>query len=59
MIGYEDEAIILLDGCSAYLSEIFLQLLTWNNIYPFFEPAGTSYQVQVLDLGVFGLQKHF
>ena len=57
--GYEGEAILLLDGCSAHSSEIFLQLCTWNNIYPFFEPAGTSDQVQALDLGIFGLQKHF
>ena len=59
LTGYTDEVILLLDGCSAHSSELFLELCTFNNIYPFFEPPGTSDQVQALDLGIFGSQKHY
>lgn len=36
LTGYTGEAILLLDGCSAHTSELFLELCTFNNIYPFF-----------------------
>lgn len=44
--GYTGEATLLLDGCSAHTSELYLELCTFNNIFPFFEPPGTSDQVK-------------
>lgn len=55
--GYQDEAILLLDGCTAHNSDYFLDQCGFYNVIPFFEPAGSSDQVQALDLGIFGIQK--
>lgn len=55
--GYQGEAILLLDGCTAHSSDYFLDECTYYNVIPFFEPAGSSDQVQALDLGIFGIQK--
>ena len=54
---YDGEAILLLDGCTSHTSDIFLDECSFQNVYPFFEPAGSSDQVQALDLGIFGIQK--
>ena len=55
---YQGEAILLLDGCSAHSSNLFLDECSYKNVYPFYEPAGASDQVQALDLGIFGVQKN-
>ena len=56
-LGYEGLVVLTLDGCTAHLSDRFLDSCTFYNVYPWFEPAGTSDQVQALDLGIFGNQK--
>ena len=43
--------------CTSHFSDLFLDECTYNGIFPFQEPSGTSDQVQALDLGIFGLQK--
>lgn len=48
----------MLDGCSAHSSNLFLDECSYSNVYPFHEPAGSSDQVQALDLGIFGIQKN-
>ena len=57
--GYRGDAILLLDGCSSHVSDYFLDICTYYDIYPLFEPPGSSDQVQALDLGIFGCQKHY
>ena len=54
--GYKDTAVLLLDGCLAHCSDYFYDQCTYYDVYPFFEPAGSSDQVQALDLGIFGIQ---
>ena len=54
---YDGLAVLTLDGCSSHISDFFLDECTHTNVYPFYEPAGTSDQVQALDLGIFGNQK--
>ena len=55
--GYEGVAVLTMDGCSSHFSDFFLDECTYQNIYPWKEPPGTSDQVQALDLGIFGRQK--
>lgn len=57
--GYTGEAILLMDGCSSHFSDYVLDEFTYYGIIPFQEPPGSSDQVQALDLGIFGVQKHF
>lgn len=38
-------------------SDYFLDECTYNGVFPFQEPAGSSDQVQALDLGIFARQK--
>lgn len=57
--GYTGMEIILLDGCTSHFGDFFLDECSYFNVFPFQEPSGTSDQVLVLDLGVFGVQKHF
>lgn len=54
---YDDEAILLLDGCTPHSSDSFLDECSYQNVYPFFEPLGSSDQIQALDLGIFAMQK--
>ena len=51
------KVILLLDGSTAHSSDYFLDECTYYNVIPSFEPAGSSDQVQALDLGIFGIQK--
>ena len=53
----EEKALIMLDGCTSHFSDVFLDECSYNNVYPFQEPAGSSDQVQALDLGIFSVQK--
>ena len=55
--NYDGEVLLLLDGCSSHFSEFFLDECTFFDVYPWQEPAGTSDQIQPLDLGIFGAQK--
>ena len=55
--SYNGLAILTMDGCSPHKSDYVLDEASANNVYPFFEPPGTSDQVQALDLGIFALQK--
>ena len=57
--GYTGIVLLLLDGCSSHFSDFFLDEATYNGIYTFQEPPGSSDQVLALDLGIFGIQKHF
>ena len=57
--GYTGLILLLLDGCSSHFSDFFLDEATYHGIYIFQEPPGSSDQVQALDLGIFGIQKHF
>ena len=47
----------MLDGCSAHFSDYIQDECTFYNVYLVNEPAGSSDQVQALDLGIFGIQK--
>ena len=47
----------MLDGCTSHFSDFLLDECTYFNIHLWQEPAGTSDQVQALDLGIFGIQK--
>ena len=55
--GFKGTAILLLDGCSSHFSDYFLDECSFHGVFPFQEPAGSSDQVQALDLGIFGIQK--
>ena len=46
-----------MDGCSSHFSDYFLDEASYHGVYPWQEPAGTSDQIQALDLGIFGIQK--
>ena len=54
---YEGTVVLTLDGCTCHNSDLFLDDCTYAGIYPWFEPAGSSDQVQALDLGIFSCQK--
>ena len=56
-LGYDGPVILSYDGCSAHISDYFLDEASFHGVYPWQEPAGTSDQVQALDLGIFGIQK--
>ena len=55
--NYKGTAILTMDGCSCHFSDYVLDECTYHGTYPVQEPAGTSDQVQPLDLGIFGIQK--
>lgn len=55
--NYSGPILLLLDGCSAHFSEYFLQECLYYGIAIFIEPPNSSDQLQVLDLGLFGIQK--
>lgn len=44
-------------GGSSHFGDYFFDECTFLNVYPWQEPAGSSDQVQALDLGIFGIQK--
>lgn len=54
---YEGTCVLMLDGCTSHFCDYFLDECSYNNVYPFQEPSGSSDQVQPLDLGIFGAQK--
>lgn len=56
-LNYKGDVVLMLDGCTSHFSDFFLDECTYNGVYPFQEPAGTSDQVQALDLGIFSIQK--
>ena len=55
--SYTGTVLLTLDGCSSHFSDYFLDECSYHGVYAFQEPAGTSDQVQALDLGIFGVQK--
>lgn len=55
--NYHGTALLLMDNCTAHLSDLFTDECLYHGIYPFPEPPGSSDQVQALDLGIFGIQK--
>ena len=55
--NYSGPILLLLDGCSAHFSEYFLKECLYYGIAIFIEPPDSSDQLQVLDLGLFGIQK--
>ena len=57
LTGYQGEVVLLLDGCTSHCSDYFLDQCTFYNVIPFFEPPGSSDQVQALDLGILRIQK--
>lgn len=54
---YQGPCILLFDGCTCHNSDFFLDECTFRDVIPVQEPANSSDQVQVLDLGIFGIQK--
>ena len=54
---YDGEVVIMLDGCSSHSTDDFLEECMYNGITIFELPPNCSDQIQVLDLGVFGIQK--
>ena len=57
LLNYKGDAILMLDGCTSHFSDFFQDECTYNGVYPFQDPPGTSDQVQALDLGIFSIQK--
>ena len=55
--GYDQQAILLCDGCTSHFSDAFLDDCVYYGVELIVEPAGSSDQVQALDLGIFGIQK--
>ena len=55
--NYLGPVILTMDGCSSHMSDYFLDEAFYHGVIPWFEPAGTSDQVQALDLGIFAIQK--
>ncbi len=55
---YEGPALLLFDGCTAHSSDFFMDECTYYDVIPIQEPASSSDQVQVLDIGIFGIQKN-
>ena len=55
--NYSGDVVLLLDGCSSHSTDFFLDECTYNGITIFELPPNCSDQIQVLDLGMFGIQK--
>ena len=55
--NYKGLAVLTMDGCGSHFSDYVLDECTYHGTYPSQEPAGTSDQIQALDLGIFGIQK--
>lgn len=55
---YQGPCLLLFDGCTCHNSDFFLDECTFNDVIPVLEPANSSDKVQVLDLGIFGIQKN-
>ena len=54
---YSGPIVLLIDGCSAHFSDYFWDECTYYGVFVFVEPPGSSDQLQVLDIGLFGIQK--
>ena len=57
LYNYTGDVILMLDGCTAHFSDFMLDECSYNGVFPFQEPAGSSDQLQALDLGIFAIQK--
>ena len=56
-ICYEGLVLLMFDMYAAHSSDFFIDECTFNDIIPYQEPASSSDQVQVLDIGIFCVQK--
>jgi hypothetical protein len=56
-LQYDGHGIVLLDGCSAHLSDYIEDECVWQGIEYIFLPPHSSDQVQPMDLGIFAVQK--
>ncbi|OHT00012.1 hypothetical protein TRFO_33435 [Tritrichomonas foetus] len=54
-LNYYGEAMLILDNCSSHLSDEFLDECLYHKVIVNFIPAYSSDQLQVLDLGLFGI----
>lgn len=52
-----NRAVIILDGCSCHCNDDFLNECIYQNVIPIFLAPHSSDQAQMLDLGIFGVQK--
>ena len=57
VLHYEGLAILIIDGCSAHVSDWFLEECLFRRISVIFLAPHSSDQTQPLDLGVFGIAK--
>lgn len=57
LFQYDGPVVLLIDGCSSLFSEYFLEECLFYGNVVFFEPPDSSDQLQVLDIGLFGIQK--
>ena len=55
--GYSGPGLIIADGCTAHKTEVFNSVCERLNLRIFFLPPHSSNQLQVLDLGLFGIHK--
>lgn len=55
--NYDGPIVLLIDGCSSHFSEYFLEQCIFYGVFLFIEPPNSSDQLQVLDIGLFGIQK--
>ena len=55
--GYDGPALLLLDGCTCHDREALERKLEDENVLLMFIPPHSSDQIQVLDLGIFGVMK--
>ena len=57
LTGYDGPAVLILDGCSCHNKELLEALLEPYNATAYFIPPHSSDQLQMLDLGIFGVMK--
>lgn len=55
--NYNGGAVVILDGCSCHCNDYFLDECIYRKIFPIFLVPHSSDQTQMLDLGIFGIQK--
>jgi hypothetical protein len=55
--GYQGQAILILDNCSAHKGPVFAQMCNLHKITPIFLPPHASHLLQMLDLCLFGVTK--
>lgn len=56
--GEEQRAVVIMDGCTAHVSDELKALCAENNVFVLILPPHSSHLIQMLDLGFFRRAKH-